>query len=787
VAIADLVAFAKILGSAVVAAKIWTTTQTGILGCAANLALVLGSFWIARSGLRQPRGLATVLATAVIFWTACILGLELLGSLGVISLGPMLAWGGLILAVGGVARWHRGRSAPEIDGGGTIETLPWDVLAGVALLLAAALYYVTRSLLLGVKASSDAPIYHLYFAARWWKAGRLFLVAAPFGESAATYFPSNGELWFTWLLASWGGERLAKIGQVPFLFLAALAAFGCARALGGGRSASVVAASWFAGSSYLLLYSFEANVDTIFVAGYLMAAYFFLQSFRRAGGSAELVLGALSAGAALGTKAVGVIFIPPLVALVMIGILVGPAGARTKLIRVVVTAAMPLVSGGYWFVRNALLTGNPLYPLDVRLGGHTLWHGWYGPEAMRQSPYFLAITDWNMLRRNLLAVFGAKLMPLWLVALAGAWAINNPKVKASWRWVALFSLFSVANIAAYWILIPYRTQQRFMLQAVGLAVVPLAMTLDRARWIRVLAVLLLGIQLLAPAHWPFARRPEATSKTARWTGSQNDTAPIPLLPRFEQTLRVDGWLQAVASDVFLFGSIVASGFMLWAWRRVSERAAGRGRRAALAVGATGLFFWIGYLDVWRVGLDPRIEFYAIFPDYFYGWQNFEHYSGPAGSRVAYAGTNIPYYLFGQGLRNEVRYVNIDRHRDWLLHDYHREAQARGQGTWPNSRPGWDRIHPDYEAWLDNLDAEGIQLLVVTRVNPQEGAHNVADHSNRFPIERRWADSHPERFQVLYGRAEHDPQFRLFRVRRPNADRSQRAALPPAEQAARRSS
>ena len=49
----------------------------------------------------------------------------------------------------------------------------------------------------------------------------------------------------------------------------------------------------------------------------------------------------------------------------------------------------------------------------------------------------------------------------------------------------------------------------------------------------------------------------------------------------------------------------------------------------------------------------------------------------------------------------------------------------GQGNWPNSRPGWDRMEPDFPAWLDNLEAEGIQLLVVTRVNPAEGAHNVA--------------------------------------------------------------
>jgi hypothetical protein len=124
----------------------------------------------------------------------------------------------------------------------------------------------------------------------------------------------------------------------------------------------------------------------------------------------------------------------------------------------------------------------------------------------------------------------------------------------------------------------------------------------------------------------------------------------------------------------------------------------------------------------------------------------------------------------RGLRNDVRYVNIDGHRDWLMHDYHREAMKLGQGTWPNSRQGWDRMSPDFQAWVDSLEAEGIQLLVVTRVNPSEGPHNVAD-AEYFPIERQWADSHPDWFEPLYGQRENDPWFRLYRLRRGRSGRS----------------
>ena len=163
----------------------------------------------------------------------------------------------------------------------------------------------------------------------------------------------------------------------------------------------------------------------------------------------------------------------------------------------------------------------------------------------------------------------------------------------------------------------------------------------------------------------------------------------------------------------------------------------------------------------------RFATYPPFPDFYGGWQRLEAGSGPRGTRVAYAGTNIPYYLFGKDLRNDVRYVNVDRHRDWLLHDYHREAMREGAGTWPNPRPGWDRSSPDYAAWLANLDAERINLVVVTRVNPAEGSHNVYDPrglSDRARVGRRA----PGVVSCsLYGRRPRTTRGSgLYRVRRP---------------------
>ena len=464
-----------------------------LVGLAANSLLAMGSYGIAGAILRQPRGLARFLAATVVFWTASTIGMELLGSVGAIGTYPILVWSVLVAGIGMAAWWLRGIGPVERRDTGE-SPIGWDAVISLAMVLVAALIYAIPSLLAAVKVVSDGPIYHLYFAARWWKAGRLIVVAAPFGENAATYFPANGDLWFTWLMATWGGDTLAKVGQAPFLLLAGAAAYGSARLLEAGRSASLIAACWFVTCTPLLLYSFEPNVDTIFVAGYLLAAYFFLRYARADGGTPALVLGALAAGGALGTKAIGVVFVPPMLALAIAGLLIQPGSRRVKWLRVAIVAIVPLATCGYWFLRDAWLTGNPLYPLDVRVLGHTLWAGWYGPVAMRTSPYYLPRGYLGALADIVLALLDPRLAPVWLLAVAGAWAVVNPRTRPVRPWIALFSILAVLNVALYWLVIPYRTQQRFMLHALGLAVVPMAATFDRCRWLR------RGRRAPGPAH-----------------------------------------------------------------------------------------------------------------------------------------------------------------------------------------------------------------------------------------------------------------------------------------------
>ncbi len=69
-------------GATVIAELTGTMAANGLLGSGANGSLFLGSYWIARHGFKQPRGLSAWLATALIFWVASTIGVEALGCFG---------------------------------------------------------------------------------------------------------------------------------------------------------------------------------------------------------------------------------------------------------------------------------------------------------------------------------------------------------------------------------------------------------------------------------------------------------------------------------------------------------------------------------------------------------------------------------------------------------------------------------------------------------------------------------------------------------------------------------
>ena len=397
-------------------------------------------------------------------------GLEVLGTAGLLAIGPLMAWMGLLFGSGLVVPWLR--PFPTIEPA-TAETLHepwhWETLLALTFVLWVSVEMGMQSLLLPVKVVSDGPIYHLYFAVRWWKAGRLFLVASSVRGECRDLFSSQRRRLVHMADGGVGRRpsRQGRAGTVPL----ARGDRGVSHRADARRKPELGPPGRLLVRHLgpLLAFSFEANVDTLFVAFYLIAVYFFLVDFQETSGTSALLLGGLAAGIAMGTKPVGVVFVPPLLAVILI-----VKAARSHSIKKTLAAASLIIfclllTSGFWYGRNFLLTGNPLYPLHVELFGKTILSGWYGRDAMRFS--ILLPADYRVAGAidMLVALADPRLAPFWIAALAGAWAIGGRRTPRQDRLTWALAALAVLNVALFWICIPYRTQQRFMLQALGLA------------------------------------------------------------------------------------------------------------------------------------------------------------------------------------------------------------------------------------------------------------------------------------------------------------------------------
>ena len=169
--------------------------------------------------------------------------------------------------------------------------------------------------------------------------------------------------------------------------------------------------------------------------------------------------------------------------------------------------------------------------------------------------------------------------------------------------------------------------------------------------------------------------------------------PVSVFSRIATALRPQENTRSIFPLALLLGIVIGALVSVWAWSRAlgDSRSPRTKTRLALALSSTVVLLTLGTFDARPVNLDPRLTFYPVFPDFLRGWLRLK-LGRERRARVAYAGTNIPYYLLGQGLKNDVRYVNVDGHRDWLLHDYHREAlcaRERDMAQFPA------RLGPDY--------------------------------------------------------------------------------------------
>jgi hypothetical protein len=214
--------------------------------------------------------------------------------------------------------------------------------------------------------ANDPLTYHLPAAVQWLQQGRLTPYETWYYNPANTYSPLAGSTFIAWWLAPLGNDVLARFAQAPALLLLFVAMVQIIRALGISTTLAALIATGAVTSRPFISQTILAK-DDLFVAAFFAAAVAGLTRVKLSDRLGPWRIG-VAVGLLLATKYTALVSIP-----ILLLAIDAPRRVGWKRREWFIAIACALVLAGPWYLRNAMLSGNPLYPLDL-----PLLHGMFG-------------------------------------------------------------------------------------------------------------------------------------------------------------------------------------------------------------------------------------------------------------------------------------------------------------------------------------------------------------------------------------------------------------------------
>jgi hypothetical protein len=334
------------------------------LGTLVLAAAILPAFvcapWLRRRVVPGWSGLPARLADALIAIAGIVLTAELLGTLHLLRPGGLVV-GGLLL---GLALRLAGRPGGDEPGGGDLG-MGGRAEVGMAVVAATALAAQT---LTGVVHRGSRGIfdpdslhYHLTFAARFATSGSTTGIPYVSAGDNAPYHPATAELLHALGMVAWRVDALSLILNLGAIVLALLAAAALGATRGRGAASLTAVAAMLALPMIGRDHGGSAHNDILAIAFLLAGVALAAWALRDGGGRGGLVLAGAALGLAVGTK----LSVAGAVALVTVAVSADARSWRAAAERLRVLVPAALATGGYWFARNLLHTGNPVPAMDV--------------------------------------------------------------------------------------------------------------------------------------------------------------------------------------------------------------------------------------------------------------------------------------------------------------------------------------------------------------------------------------------------------------------------------------
>jgi len=677
-----------------------------------NVLVIFNAYIISRLFFVSSSFADFILSWFLIFYAQIILILQTLGILRQLYTGNIVV-ACMLLSVACFLIWHfvaRKKnlklSWPVFDKLPTltkIEQLAISVLIGFFLVK----FFIV---LFNSTFGWDNLNYHFTFPVEWLKNGNLECPISIFGDPSVSYYPVNGSLFYFWFIFPLKSVFLANLGQYPFFICAFLAVYSLARKLDLSPRYAFLSACLFSLIPNYFKQLKIAYIDIMDAALFMFTLNFLFEAQKKLSMRA-LFLAVLSCGLLLGTKTTAM----PLVLLLLVGIALVIFLSFKKRIftALAISAAGVVLFGGYAYIRNFLVTGNPLYPLNFRLFDITIFKGvidnsvyrtgiFAGDFSLRkllfseglggQTLLFvfpvvllsLLLVFWKIRKQDTLNYFKRYLFALpVLIFLVFRVVYPLPNVRY------IYCLFALGLIIAFYIIERFPKIQKVVLGLVFICILVSAGEMAKKLELVVSLVLSLGIYLLFPYLARFFK----------------ENKPRKIVALILVTLL----FLLFTHNIFLKNE------------------------------------YPSYLKM--------VKYSGFWPDAARAWKWLNE--NTAGENIAYTGRPTPFPLYGTGFKNNVWYISVNSTEPAMLHYFPKSNYVWGykDNLWITNFEDVDnyRGNPNYDTWMKNLKKSKIDVLFVYSGMDASGII--------YPLEDKWALEHPDIFSLVFSNS----TIRIYRV------------------------
>jgi hypothetical protein len=580
-----------------------------------------------------------VLVEVTVFLGVVLLEAELLGSVGLFRLPALvIAYAGTGVALLLYLRTTAEETPAAAERPSSYPRAPRtdQLVACVAVAVVAGQWAVRTvdSMRRGMVATADTVWYHMPVAARFVETGWTSHLHYVDDSSLTAFYPSASELPHAIGIAFMRSDVVSPLVNLAWLAMALLAGWSVGARFGVAPVTLLGTAIMVALPEIWLDNAGSAYNDVVGIALLLTTLALLLQLEPTAGErgwrSPLLLCAGLAAGLSLGTKFT---LLPPIGVLTVALVIVAARGARRRVTAVWIGGVA--LGGAYWYLRNAIVVGNPLPTLKLGIG----------PIHLPHVPYDLAepisdhLFDGSAWRDYFLPGLSHAFGPAWwavvFISVAG---FVLGVVSTSDRIVKAAAVTGAVSFVAYIVtpqslgyganLFGFEVNVRYFVSALvlGTSVLPIAATRFGRRGTK--AVLVAYGAIFVATQF---------DKTI-WPNAQ---PPLIANPTVGHMPRVVGVTVAVL--------LLVGGIVLWARHFRLPRTA---PRAAVVTGAVVLVVAL------------VVGGYAITDNY----QRHRYTTGPLpanvsrwarqihDARIAVVGTVLQYPLYGTDITNRVQYV-----------------------------------------------------------------------------------------------------------------------------------